>query len=58
MTSTAANYNPYDPAPWYLKYNNDPTSTYYTYYIFNKFFDDMGMPLPNLEEYVNHMQYF
>ena len=45
---SAATYNPYNPAPWYLKYNNDPTSTYYTYYKFYKFFDDAGMPIPDL----------
>ena len=46
-------YSDYDPAQFYLKYNNQPTSTYYTYYIFNTFFDKMGYPLPNMFDFTH-----
>ena len=53
MTTT---YSTYDPAQYYLRYNNQPTSTYYSYYIFNQFFDAMDMPIPNIFDFT-HSQY-
>ena len=57
MSST---YSDYDPAQYYLKYNNQPTSTFYTYFVFNTFFDTMGYPLPNVFNFDNifYLQYW
>ena len=44
--STTSNYNAFDPAQYYLRYNNLPDSTYYNYFFFNPFFDSAGLPIP------------
>ena len=36
----------YDPLFWYLKYNNDPTSKYYNWYVFNPLFDSAELSIP------------
>ena len=46
-------YSDYDPAQWYLKYNNQPDSTFYSYYVFNEFFDRAGYPIPNILDFTH-----
>ena len=53
-------YSAYDPAPYYLRYNNQPSSTYYSYYLFSPFFDFMQMPVPNIADtsHAIYLQYW
>ena len=53
MTTVDPVYSDYDPSPWYLKYNNQPDSPFYYYFIYNQFFDQMGYPLPNIADYTH-----